>query len=247
MKGTAIVCVENGKEYSTQMEAARELGVGSSGINRVLQDGGTVRGLHFIYKDSSYRVNKRKARRPVICLETGTRYESAAAAAAALGVVTTGIFKSVSMGCMIKGHHFYYADKPIPPSSFFKRLRLKIRCNETGEVYDSVRDAAKAFGINPYLITGAAEGAERGFTWSYVTEGGDPIEFPDLAAKQVEPDAELQSAKRKIAELQSALESERREFRAYKAKVARHVSALSKELDVLRELSQEGGKQVDDH
>lgn len=245
MAETAIVCVENGKEYRTQAEAARELGVQGSQINRAVQFGGTVKGLHFIYKGGTNQMKKKRARRAVICLETGTRYEGVPAAQVALGFSSSTIYYSINTGGSVLGYHFYYADKPMPPRSFFKRLRLKIKCIETGEVYDSALDAAKALGGGRDLVKEIDKGRARGFTWSYVTADGAPIRFPDKADDYWY--AELQNAERQIAELQSTLESERKEFRAYKAKVARHISALSKKLDVLRELSQEGDKQVDDH
>ena len=69
------------------------------------------------------------------------------------------------------GFHFYYGDEPKPVDSFFKpRRRRKIRCTETGVVYESVRDAAERTKISPNCIGSAVSGMAGGYHWEYADD-----------------------------------------------------------------------------
>lgn len=82
--------------------------------------------------------------RPVICLETGERFESISLVSRMLGISKSNVFHAMKNGSAVHGIHFYYGDELKPDDSFFKpKRRRKVRCTETGVVYESIKDAAE--------------------------------------------------------------------------------------------------------
>ena len=80
--------------------------------------------------------------RPVICLETGERFESISLVSRMLGISKSNVFHAMKNGSAVHGIHFYYGDELKPDDSFFKpKRRRKVRCTETGVVYESIKDA----------------------------------------------------------------------------------------------------------
>ena len=109
--------------------------------------------------------------RPVICLETGERFESLTLASRMLGISKSNVFHAMKNGSAVHGFHFYYGDEPKPVDSFFKpRRRRKIRCTETGVVYESIKDAAERTKISPNCIGSAVSGMAGGYRWEYVDD-----------------------------------------------------------------------------
>ena len=118
-----------------------------------------------------------RRKKPVVCLDTGERYDSIATAAETLGVSGPAISKAAHTGSRCIGMHFYFADKPKPPESFFKnqsteelevrrnRKRVPVICVETGEVFASISDAARAKGVHVGLLSVAISGKVGGFHW----------------------------------------------------------------------------------
>lgn len=67
--------------------------------------------------------------------------------------------------------HFYYGDEPKPDDSFFKpKRRRKVRCTETGVVYESIKDAAERTKISANGIGSAASGMAGGYHWEYADD-----------------------------------------------------------------------------
>lgn len=78
---------------------------------------------------------------------------------------------AMERGSAVHGFHFYYGDEPKPVDSFFKpRRRRKIRCTETGVVYESIKDAAERTKISPNGIGSAASGMAGGYHWEYADD-----------------------------------------------------------------------------
>lgn len=105
--------------------------------------------------------------RAVVCLETGDTWECASYCAKELGVNCASLQESLYNGYRCKGFHYKYADddKYIPNKDPFK-----VRCLETGEVWDSVRECAKALGLNKRTIAHYCRGERRpktGLTYQY--------------------------------------------------------------------------------
>lgn len=109
--------------------------------------------------------------RPVICLETGERFESISLVSRMLGISKSNVFHAMKNGSAVHGIHFYYGDELKPDDSFFKpKRRRKVRCTETGVVYESIKDAAERTKISPNGIGSAASGMAGGYHWEYADD-----------------------------------------------------------------------------
>lgn len=181
-KRKTIVCLETGKQFNSVENAANAIGVSSGFISRQIKAGKPIKGFYYYYagemlpdeyrqKIRNQKKKPNKNPRPVICLETGERFESLTLASRMLGIRKSNVFKAIKNGSTAHGFHFYYGDEPKPVDSFFKpRRRRKIRCTETGVVYESVRDAAKRTKISPNCIGSAVSGMAGGYHWEYAND-----------------------------------------------------------------------------
>lgn len=86
-KRKTIVCLETGKQFNSTEDAANAIGVSSGFISRQIKAGKPIKGFYYYYAGEmlpdEYRqkIRNRKKKpnyksRPVICLETGERFES---------------------------------------------------------------------------------------------------------------------------------------------------------------------------
>lgn len=69
---------------------------------------------------------------PVICLETGEKFESFNECTRAIGVPRSTLYNAVTKGHATRGHHYFYAEKPQPSDEFFDhprgKARVRVRC-----------------------------------------------------------------------------------------------------------------------
>ena len=177
-----IVCLETGKQFNSVENAANAIGVSSGFISRQIKAGKPIKGFYYYYAGEmlpdEYRQKIRNQKkkpnnksRPVICLETGERFESISLVSRMLGIRKSNVFHAIKNGSTAHGFHFYYGDEPKPVDSFFKpRRRRKIRCTETGVVYESIKDAAERTKISPNGIGSAASGMAGGYHWEYADD-----------------------------------------------------------------------------
>ena len=87
----------------------------------------------------------------------------------------------------VKGLHFYYADEPKPDEEFFRnRSWTRVRCKETGVVYESIAHAARETGVSERNIQAAAKrhGTAKGFHFYYADEPDDPEPDDLLSSKR---------------------------------------------------------------
>lgn len=90
-------------------------------------------------------------KQPVICLETGEKFESLNECARIIGIHPSSLYSAITDGHAARGHHYFYAEKPQPPKEFFyhpRKKAVKVRCIETGEVFESSTQAMEKTGIN---------------------------------------------------------------------------------------------------
>lgn len=167
-KRKTIVCLETGKQFNSVENAANAIGVSSGFISRQIKAG-----LPDEYRQK-IRNQKKKPNyksRPVICLETGERFESISLVSRMLGISKSNVFHAMKNGSAVHGIHFYYGDELKPDDSFFKpKRRRKVRCTETGVVYESIKDAAERTKISPNGIGSAASGMAGGYHWEYADD-----------------------------------------------------------------------------
>lgn len=112
--------------------------------------------------------------RPVICLETGEKIDSFNECARSIGVPRSTLYNAVTKGHATRGHHYFYADKMQPPEGFFDhphgKARVRVRCIETGEVFESTRKAMEKTGIDRREIYRAINNRAGGFHWEAVDD-----------------------------------------------------------------------------
>lgn len=175
----AVICFETGERFASVKDAASAIGAAWSLVSKAIKRHGACRGFHFYYADEAKpddsvfdrKVNKNS--RPIICLETNERFESQAMAAKAVGVPRGAICNALKTHMATKGLHFYYADEPEPDEEFLRnRSWTRVRCKETGVVYESIAQAARETGVSDRNIQAAANrhGTAKGFHFYYADE-----------------------------------------------------------------------------
>lgn len=111
--------------------------------------------------------------RPVICYETGDRFESLSAAASAIGCTLSNMGNAVRRGHAAGGFHWYLADQARPDANCFRgrpgRPGRAVVCVETGARYTSVAAAAASCDVARCCISRAATKglSSGGYHWRY--------------------------------------------------------------------------------
>lgn len=104
------------------------------------------------YAVATDMLNEKKVgsrRRPVRCIETGTEFDSIEVARGEMGA--SNIFSALASGETAGGFHWEYIDpddKIQRLSGRSPRVKVKVKCVETGEVFESIRAAAAKTGAN---------------------------------------------------------------------------------------------------
>lgn len=161
-RSKSVVCRETGAVYESMAEAARASGVPRWRMVDAVHSGNQINGLHFEFKNVKDAIGRASNR--VACLETGQVFDSIKEAKGELfdgERIGDGIGHAVRSGTSVRGLHFYRADEQKPDPWFFGIER--VRCVETGKVYESPSAAA--------IDTGDAESFVRGSALSSDTEG----------------------------------------------------------------------------
>ena len=173
-KRKTIVCLETGKQFNSVENAANAIGVSSGFISRQIKAGKPIKGFYYYYAGEmlpdEYRQKIRNQKkkpnyktRPVICLETGERFESISLVSRMLGISKSNVFHAMKNGSAVHGIHFY-CNQP---------TAKKVRCAETGNQFVSLSDAARAVGLrNGNSIRRAIDrgGTAGGYHWEYLDE-----------------------------------------------------------------------------
>ena len=157
-RSRSVICLETGERWSSMKDAASSLGCSTTTVSEAIKTGRDIRGHHLYYADSPkpdndfFRLSRQP--RPVTCLETGVTYESIGAAARALGLRSSNQINAACTRGIATGPqklHFYHADEPVPPDSFFSKGQTTphdIMCVETGEVFHGYREVAERFNVS---------------------------------------------------------------------------------------------------
>ena len=170
----AVVCVETGEVFDSTGIAAYEMGLTISGVSKSARSGQATKGFHFHYIDASSMSIRPSNTIPVICVETGKKYDSITAAALAIGQKTpSNIIVALKSGGKSGGYHWRFADveRPVPP---FKKERWRaVMCCETGETFGSASAAARSMGFSASSVWRALKsgGTSGGYHWKYVDSG----------------------------------------------------------------------------
>lgn len=101
----------------------------------------------------------------VKCFETGEIYQNMTSAAMAANTSVAGVSTSARKGTTAGGYHWIRLDNG---GATPRPKKFRVRCIETGKVYGSITEAARATGINRSNIGSAATGRAGGLTWECV-------------------------------------------------------------------------------
>lgn len=119
------------------------------------------------------RANRMRRKREIICFETGERFASVTDAASAIGAARPLVSSALKRHGACRGFHFYYADEAEPDEEFFRnRSWTRVRCKETGVVYESIAQAARETGVSERNIQAATKrhGTAKGLHFYYADE-----------------------------------------------------------------------------
>ena len=154
-RGGKVICLETGEEYESVAAAAAASGKAYPTVKQAIRTVGRAGGYHWTYSDDPeladkleryfggvVRAGRGRPKRPVVCLETGEEYESAAAAA--IGTRHSTVYQAIRTGGRSGGYHWAYADD--------QDIAAKLEQYAGGE---SRVQAVTSVESAPYTVTGA--------------------------------------------------------------------------------------------
>ena len=181
-----VINLETLEVFDSCEEAAEATGTSRAAIYHVLagrnKRAGGCRWQYLDAKPPKTPANQVVDTRPVICVDTGERFESVKDAAEFAGVSPPGVIEVCSRKRLTAGgYRFCYEDSMesfVPPKR--RKIGKPIQNVETGEVFGSVKEAAEHYGLNPPNISAALSRPQRtvgGFHWivasdTYTCPGG---------------------------------------------------------------------------
>lgn len=192
----SVVCLETGVIYENANRAAIELGLRSSIpiLKCCYKKAITCCGFHWIFKEeyeklSTAQIDNYRQRlstvsfvKPVVCLESKKVYRSQIEAAKDTGMTNSAISKICKCGgynTSKKSLHFVFLDEynSMTESDIMTILSTtsknmkKVRCVETGKVFNSVTEAAKSVKGASTNISKCCKNFKyicKGYHWEYV-------------------------------------------------------------------------------
>lgn len=108
-----VLCIDDGLTYESAAAAEKAYGLGKDCVASVCRgDKATAGGRHFCYTGDAYVENRHHKRsKSVVCVETGVVYESAAAAAKAIGLSSNAVSNAAAGYCRTSGgYHWRYVE-----------------------------------------------------------------------------------------------------------------------------------------
>lgn len=176
-----VICANTKQIFNDAEEAAKEFGIRQELVYISCQEKRATKGLTFYYYEGEkeYPIKEKDLKncsRKVRCVETGKEYESVIEAARENGIFSTNIITSCnSINRKAGGYHWQYTEDT--NTVFVDNIRKsKVRCVETGEEFDSIKEAAKGdVKLAKRISQGCRDGGSVfGFHWEY-TENKERI------------------------------------------------------------------------
>lgn len=197
-----IICINTGKIYSSIVEASKDIGCNYDNVHQVcLGNNISAKGKDGKYYQFAYYEEGRsyelkpirniKTPKKVICVNTGEIFNSTREAAEKTGVQQSHISQCCNgkrnfAGRMPNGDYrvweFLENFDPNKKYTFEKRGKFsnrkrKVKCLTTGEIFDTITEAAEKYGLTGSNITAACKGRYKSagklpdgtpLRWSYV-------------------------------------------------------------------------------
>lgn len=198
-----VICIDTGQVFSSAKEVCKEMNIGIGNLSSVLQKRSkTAKGYRFEYLDEVHNINidtvktnkdyNLNQKKQVICINDGKIFDSISEAAIVLNIES----RAISACCrkksiQAKGLYFEYydenedyTDKIIKLNEVLEKSNelkiisnnsIKVICINTGEIYDSMAEAAfKVGGKSGNSIRCCCNGVCKtayGYQWAYYEEG----------------------------------------------------------------------------
>ena len=118
-------------------------------------------------------------KKPVLCYETNEIYDSSVDAAAELGTSYSNIGRACRTGIKCLGKHFIYLEDyyegwtPRPDGRSISSKTKAVECKETGEIFDSIKEASNKMNITSSLISRCCNGvikSTHGYHFCFIKE-----------------------------------------------------------------------------
>lgn len=181
-KNKPVMCIETGEVFDSIANASEMCGINYSSLINCCGKNGkakTAGSYHWKYvndKINELKMEPNQQLRPVMCVETGEVFESTRLASITMNIECT----SITSCCRGKyktagGYHWVYEGEEINPELLKPhKMYKKVRCIETGVVFNTMAEAAKWAGLkNHTSITNCCKGRQEtsgGYHWEYYTE-----------------------------------------------------------------------------
>ena len=175
--GKPVICLETQEVFTCMVEAAKSLNIKPQNISAALHGRQkTAGGYTWKYADESLNLESANLnRKRILCVETGQIFN---------GIIDAAEKTNTSFGCISNvlhgraitagGFHWKYADDrlndKIRDETERHDNRKAVICVETGEIFPSISDAAKHYGILNQGISDVLNGKKvtsGGFHWKY--------------------------------------------------------------------------------
>lgn len=192
-----VICLETGEHFKSMSDAAKSVGVDISAIYHCLKGiNNTAGGKHWRYADGEYhechrpegRRNRKSQSKPVMCKETGVSYPSTGEAERQTGIGATHIAKCANGKAITAGglHWGFIIDGKAVFHDVPNRNITKIKCVETGEIFESITECAKMIGDKNSggLCASLQHNCKhKGMTYIRVDRNGNPVPRPEKSGK----------------------------------------------------------------
>lgn len=169
-----VICLETGEEFLNAVYAAQHIGCKDSIIYAICGNtmpNLTAKRFHFLFKEDYTEEKKNfllsqksgvdKIKQEVVCVETGEIFNSITDAAkfvnrneSNIRAVLYGRIETCGKDENGKRYHWKYLDETKNGKLRKVKKPWKIRCLETGEVFDRVSDACRELEINYNSLSG---------------------------------------------------------------------------------------------
>ena len=99
-KEKPIICIDTKERYESIVAASKKLKIPSTTLHTAIKFHTPTRGMFFCYEKelNNWKPAVNKAKKPVICIETGVAFESARDAQRKTGVTFGNIFNAIKSG-----------------------------------------------------------------------------------------------------------------------------------------------------
>ena len=176
----AVYCIETNQKFAALADASKITGINISSISECCNKKlNTAGGLHWCFFEefsgNEYSISENKNYKKVVCVETKEMFDKIRDAAAKYNLRESNISQCLKNPSRTSGgfHWCYledFGDNYIVPKQR-QGAKKKVLNIDTGEVFDSIRDAARKYDIceqNIYRVCKNKSKTAGGYRWKYL-------------------------------------------------------------------------------